>query len=144
MSGFGGLMVFVLLLYALLTTEEPSVGAPATAETATVETATVETATSEQVRFFETSVRPVLTEHCLKCHGDKKQWAGLRLDSREAALRGGDSGAAVVPGKPLESLLIRAVRHEDKDLKMPQDDKLSQRQIADPGARAAEAQGVGQ
>jgi len=88
-------------------------------------------ATAEQLRFFETSVRPVLVEHCQKCHGSKKQWAGLRLDSREALLRGGDSGAAVVAGEPNKSLLIRAVRHEDENLKMPEDGKLSDRQIAD-------------
>ncbi|RLT05727.1 MAG: DUF1553 domain-containing protein [Planctomycetota bacterium] len=87
--------------------------------------------TAEQLRFFETNVRPVLVEHCQKCHGSKKQWAGLRLDSREELLRGGDSGAAIVPGEPNKSLLIRAVRHEDENLKMPKDDKLSDRQIAD-------------
>lgn len=87
--------------------------------------------TAEQVRFFETNVRPVLVEHCEKCHGSKKQWAGLRLDSRDALLKGGDSGAAIVPGKPKESLLIRAVKHEDEDLKMPEDGKLADRQIAD-------------
>ncbi|MSR56209.1 MAG: DUF1549 domain-containing protein [Planctomycetaceae bacterium] len=86
---------------------------------------------AEQVRFFETSVRPVLVEHCVACHGPKKQWARLRLDSREALLRGGDTGAAVVPGKPDESLLIRAVQHTDDDLKMPKEGKLSDRQIAD-------------
>ncbi len=87
--------------------------------------------TAEQLQFFETNVRPVLVEHCQKCHGSKKQWAGLRLDSREALLRGGDSGAAIVPGIPGESLLIRAVRHDDEKLKMPEDGKLTDRQIAD-------------
>ena len=91
----------------------------------------VEKPTAEQLRFFETNVRPVLVEHCQKCHGDKKQWGGLRLDSREAVMRGGDTGAAIVPGKPKESLLIRAVRHEDEDLKMPKEGKLTERQIAD-------------
>lgn len=86
--------------------------------------------TVDQLRFFEASVRPVLVEHCQKCHGEKKQWGGLRLDTREALLRGGDSGAAIVPGKPNESLLIRAVRHEDADFKMPKDGKLADRQIA--------------
>jgi len=87
--------------------------------------------TADQIRFFETSVRPLLVERCFKCHGDKKQWGGLRLDSREALLQGGDSGAAIVPGKPDESLLIRAVRHTDDDLRMPQDDKLTQPQISE-------------
>ena len=95
------------------------------------EPARVEKPTAEQLRFFETNVRPVLVEHCQKCHGDKKQWGGLRLDSREAIMRGGDSGATIVPGKPKESLLIRAVQQEDEDLKMPKEGKLTQRQIAD-------------
>jgi hypothetical protein len=85
--------------------------------------------TDEQLRQFETHVRPILEEHCLKCHGSTKQWAGLRLDSREAILKGGDSGPAAVAGEPNASLLIRAVRHEDENLKMPQDDKLTDQQI---------------
>jgi hypothetical protein len=91
------------------------------------------TPTVEQVRFFESAVRPVLVEHCQKCHGSAKQWSGLRLDSRESLLRGGDLGPAIVPGKPDESLLIRAVRQvdDDQDLKMPPDSKLTERQIAD-------------
>ena len=83
----------------------------------------------EQLRQFETHVRPILDEHCLKCHGSAKQWAGLRLDSREAILKGGESGPAAVAGEPDASLLIRAVRHEDENLKMPQDDKLTDQQI---------------
>lgn len=85
----------------------------------------------DDVRFFETAVRPVLVEHCQKCHGEAKQQAGLRLDSRKALLSGGDSGPAVVPGKPEESRLIRAVRQVDDDLKMPPKGKLTDRQIAD-------------
>ncbi len=85
--------------------------------------------TADQLRQFETHVRPILDEHCLKCHGSAKQWAGLRLDSREAILKGGDSGPAAVAGEPNASLLIRAVRHEDENLKMPQDDKLTDQQV---------------
>ncbi len=84
---------------------------------------------SEPVRFFENRIRPLLAEHCLKCHGPVKQWAGLRLDSRESLLKGGDSGAAVIPGNADESLIIQAVRHEDENLKMPQDSKLSDSEI---------------
>jgi cytochrome c553/mono/diheme cytochrome c family protein len=87
--------------------------------------------TAEEIRFFESAVRPVLVEHCEKCHGPAKQWNGLRTDSREALLRGGDLGPAIVPGKPDDSRLIRAVRHTDDELQMPPDDKLSERQIAD-------------
>ncbi len=85
---------------------------------------------AEAVRFFESRVRPLLIEHCFKCHADKKQRGGLRLDSRAALLAGGDRGTALVPGKPEESLLIQAVRHED-ELKMPPSKKLSREQIAD-------------
>ncbi|MBX6312891.1 MAG: DUF1553 domain-containing protein [Isosphaeraceae bacterium] len=85
----------------------------------------------EQVRFFETRVRPVLAEHCHKCHGPDKQKSGLRLDSRASALAGGDSGPAVVPGQPEESLLVVAIRHEDDALKMPPSKKLAAEQIAD-------------
>src|SRR5690242_5684760 len=52
--------------------------------------------------FFESKVRPVLANHCFECHGPTKQKAGLRLDSRAAVLKGGESGLAVVPGKPEE------------------------------------------
>jgi hypothetical protein len=72
---------------------------------------------------FEKHVRPVLLDHCIKCHGPKKQNGGLRLDSRAALLKGGGSGPAVVPGKPEDSLLIKAVRH-DGELKMPKSKKL--------------------
>jgi hypothetical protein len=83
-----------------------------------------------EVEFFEKQVRPVLVEHCHKCHGATKQWANLRLDSREALLKGGDNGPAIVPGKPDASLLIRAVQHTDENLKMPENGKLTDAQIA--------------
>ncbi len=86
--------------------------------------------TPEELRFFESQVRPVLIVHCQKCHGEKKQWGGLRLDSRAALLAGGDSGPAVVPGRPNESLPIQAIRHSNADLKMPENGKLDERQIA--------------
>ena len=87
--------------------------------------------TAEQVRFFEKSIRPLLIEKCHKCHGVEKQWGTLRLDSREGVLRGGDTGAAIVPGQPAESLLVKAISHTDDDLKMPPKQKSSGRQIAD-------------
>lgn len=91
---------------------------------------TADDAPAVEVEFFEKQVRPVLVEHCHKCHGAAKQWAGLRLDSREALLKGGDNGPTVVPGKPDESLLILAVRHTDENLKMPENGKLTDAQIA--------------
>ncbi len=69
--------------------------------------------------FFETRIRPVLFDQCVQCHGPEKQKGGLRLDSREALLKGGESGPAVVVGNPWESLLLKAVGQEDKDLQMP-------------------------
>jgi len=87
--------------------------------------------TEEQVRFFETKIRPVFASHCYRCHGDERQRAGLRLDSHEAILAGGESGVILVPGKPEESRLIAAVRHMDGAPQMPPNDRLSDRQIAD-------------
>jgi cytochrome c553 len=79
---------------------------------------------------FEKRVRPLLIERCHKCHAAEKTKGGLRLDSAKSFKQGGESGAVVVPGKPDESLLIQAVRHEN-GLKMPPDGKLNAAQIAD-------------
>jgi hypothetical protein len=73
----------------------------------------------EPENFFELKVRPVLAGTCLKCHGAVKASGGLRLDSREAMLAGGDSGPAVLPGEPNQSLLIQAIEHKDTTLEMP-------------------------
>jgi Protein of unknown function (DUF1553)/Protein of unknown function (DUF1549)/Planctomycete cytochrome C len=62
--------------------------------------------------FFEKSIRPVLAEHCYSCHGPEKQRGGLRVDSREALLKGGDKGPAIVPGNPTEGRLFKVVRAE--------------------------------
>ncbi|WP_010586750.1 PSD1 and planctomycete cytochrome C domain-containing protein [Schlesneria paludicola] len=86
---------------------------------------------TEEIRFFETSIRPLLVDKCHKCHGADKQWGSLRLDSRETILTGGDSGPAIAPGAPGESLLIRAVSHTDDNVKMPPKEKLTDQQIAD-------------
>ena len=79
-------------------------------------------------RFFELSIRPLLQEHCVECHGPEKQESGLRLDRREDALRGGSSGLAIVPGAPEKSLLIKAVSGEG-DFQMPPEEKLKLKQI---------------
>ena len=84
-----------------------------------------------QEEFFEQRIRPVLATHCFDCHTDQPQ-AGLRLDSRESLLQGGQRGAAVVVGKADESLLIAAVTHQHATLKMPKGEpKLSDAAIAD-------------
>src|SRR5262244_503146 len=67
--------------------------------------------------FFETRVRPVLATNCYDCHTDER-FGGLRVDSRDALLKGGRSGPAIVPGNPDASLLIQAVRQSGA-LKMP-------------------------
>lgn len=66
---------------------------------------------AEQIVFFEKNVRPVLAEHCYSCHGAEKAKSGLRLDSREAVLRGTDAGKVVIAGDPEGSSLIKSVRH---------------------------------
>jgi cytochrome c553 len=78
--------------------------------------------------FFEAKVRPVLAEHCFRCHGAEKQKGGLRLDSRSAVLKGGESGPALVPGDPEKSLLLQAVNQQG-DLKMPPKGKLTAHDI---------------
>jgi len=75
--------------------------------------------------FFENRVRPILANHCIDCHGEKKQKGGLRLDSRAGWERGGDNGPAIVPGKSAESLFFKAVLHSDPDLKMPPKEPLA-------------------
>ena len=84
--------------------------------------------TPEQIRFFEEKVRPILAEHCYKCHGSEQQKGSLRLDIPEMALAGGESGPVIVPGKPEESPLVEAIRWES--LEMPPSGKLSPTQIA--------------
>ena len=79
---------------------------------------------------FQSEVWPLLERTCLRCHGEEKQKSGLRLDSREAALKGGESGAALVPGKPADSLLLQLVRHADADRPMPPKEKLLDSEIA--------------
>ena len=82
------------------------------------------------LEFFEKQVRPVLVEHCHKCHGPDQQKAGLRLDSRAAVVQGGESGASIVLGKPDESLLVEAIRYGADGYQMPPDGKLADEQIA--------------
>src|SRR5689334_9164274 len=70
-----------------------------------------------QVDSFEATIRPILAANCYDCHSDQRM-GGLRVDSREALLKGGRTGPAIVPGDPDKSLLIQAVR-QTGTLKMP-------------------------
>ena len=86
----------------------------------------------DDLHFFENKIRPVLARHCYACHSAEAETAmsGLRLDSREGVLRGGNRGEAIVPGSAADSLLLEALRYES-ELKMPPAGKLSEQVIAD-------------
>jgi len=84
----------------------------------------------EDLEFFERQVRPLLVEHCQQCHGSKQQKGGLRLDSRAAALRGGETGPAMLPGEVDNSLLIEAINYDPDGYQMPPTGKLTAEQIA--------------
>lgn len=79
-------------------------------------------------RLFEAKIRPVLVQECFMCHSAQARplKAGLRLDGREALLAGGDSGAAIVPGKPGESLLIHVLEHASEIAMMPPGKRLDE------------------
>ena len=85
---------------------------------------------AEAERLFESKIRPLLIDRCFKCHAEAKAKGGLRLDSREFLFKGGETGPAIVAGKPDESLLLNAVKHQN-GLAMPPDGKLTETQIAD-------------
>ena len=83
--------------------------------------------------FFESKVRPILSEKCYECHSASasKSKGGLRLDHINLILKGGDSGPALVIGKPQESLIMEAIRYEDPDFHMPPKEKLSKQVVVD-------------
>ncbi len=90
--------------------------------------------TPEQVAFFETRIRPVLSQHCYQCHSAEALRAGtlkasLMVDSRAGMAKGGESGAAVVPGKKEDSLLLAALKYDG--FEMPPAGKLPDEVIAD-------------
>ena len=85
--------------------------------------------TAKQTQFFEENIRPMLVQHCYACHGSEKQKNGLRVDSLEALLTGGDSGPAITLGKPDESLLIEAIEYNG--FEMPPSAALPQQIVDD-------------
>jgi hypothetical protein len=97
-------------------------------------TATVAMADDDAQRvalaFFEKEVRPVLVNRCHECHSNTKQKGGLRVDHIGYLKSGGDTGPALVPGKPEESALIEAVRYANEDFQMPPKKKLPDAEIA--------------
>lgn len=90
----------------------------------------------QELQQFESKIRPILVKSCYPCHSAEANVAegGLHLDSRQAILRGGSGGPAIVPGDPGASMLIRAVEYHDRDIAMPPETaggKLSKQQISD-------------
>ena len=87
---------------------------------------------AEGIEYFETHIRPLFVEHCYKCHSAdaKKLKANLSLDSRAGWQTGGETGPAIVPGKPEDSLLIHAVSYTNGDLEMPPKTRLPDSEIA--------------
>src|SRR5579883_3505602 len=85
----------------------------------------------EGVAFFEQKIRPILVNECYKCHSSeaKPLKGGLRLDSKAGLLKGGDTGPALVPGKPEESLILEALRYQG--LEMPPKRRLAEGVAAD-------------
>ena len=80
--------------------------------------------------YFEKEVRPILVKRCFECHSNTKQKGGLRVDHIGYLKSGGDTGPALVPGKPEESALIEAVRYANEDFQMPPKEKLPDAEIA--------------
>lgn len=97
-------------------------GAPLVADEAPPQNAT------QAGEFFENKVRPLLLEKCISCHGAAKQKGGVRLDSRDAMLQGGDNGPILVPGDVEKSSIVRVV-HYDREIKMPPAGKLAPNEI---------------
>ena len=87
------------------------------------------TPSADQIEFFENEIRPLLAAHCYSCHSFRTAapLAGLRLDSRDGLLRGGDSGPTIVPGNPDQSRLLQLVRGEP--LLMPPTGRLPEGKI---------------
>ena len=91
---------------------------------------------AKDIVFFEKKIRPVLVAQCYECHSAEAVTRGklkgmLTVDTRAGLLKGGDSGPAIVPGKPGESLLLKALRHDASVSAMPPKEKLSAAVIAD-------------
>ncbi len=78
---------------------------------------------------YDKDVKPLLVQHCYACHGDTVQQSGLRLDLRQNALRGGDYGPVIVPGKSAESKLIKRLVHGDGGMQMPPSGALTDEEI---------------
>lgn len=128
----GGAMVYQFgvgtPMTAASTPPAPPLRAPP-GSAASVETLPAQTA-DPALAFFREQVLPELATHCFNCHNDRRAKGGLRQTSRESILKGGDTGPAVVVGRPDESLLMRALSYEDIELQMPPKERLPDDVIA--------------
>src|SRR5258705_10196026 len=90
------------------------------------------TAAADAAPDFSREIRPILEQHCLKCHGPEKQKGGLRFDSKDGAFKAGESGEkAIVPGHASQSRLIKLVSSKDDTERMPsKGEPLSEAQVA--------------
>ncbi|MEM1070289.1 MAG: PSD1 and planctomycete cytochrome C domain-containing protein, partial [Planctomycetota bacterium] len=93
----------------------------------------IEAQTNDEIRFFETKIRPVLVKHCYECHStiEEKARGGLKLDTRDASRSGGDTAPAIVPRSPTKSLLYESIQYDDAEYPMPPKGKLPDHVIAD-------------
>ncbi len=91
--------------------------------------ATAEGFSAQQIEFFEKSIRPILSQRCYECHSDKEQKSKLRLDHITNVMKGGERGAALVPGDPAKSNLVRAIEYQDPKLQMPPKKMLDDAEI---------------
>lgn len=89
-----------------------------------------ESLTPAQAEWFEKHVRPILVERCYECHAGGQSQGGLRLDHSDGWRRGGDSGPAILPDQPNDSLLLSAVRYKNPDLQMPPEGVLPSAELA--------------
>src|SRR5262249_24091613 len=85
--------------------------------------------TTERKVDYEKDVKPILAQNCYTCHGPRAQQAGLRLDARQNALRGGDQGTVIIPGNSSESNLVRRIRGRDGGIQMPPTGELTKDEI---------------
>jgi hypothetical protein len=86
-------------------------------------------AQTKDARYFDEKVAPIIEKHCLGCHNGELKNGGISFLDRESLLHGGTRGPAIVPGKPEQSLLVTALRHEG-ELQMPPGPKLSKKEIS--------------
>lgn len=112
-----------LLSSVLRASDEASLVAPTSAPEASMPVS------AEDVKFFETKIRPLLIEKCADCHGAETQESELRLDTYAGMISGGKSGPGIIPGKPAESLVMAAINYADSNLQMPPDGKLPNEEI---------------